>query len=376
MTDLETIVVGGGPAGAATACVLAAGGRQVVVLERSGGAHHKVCGEFLSIETQAMLQQLGVNPIEHGAVPIERVTVHAAGRQVTAALPFCGLSLSRLRLDHALLMRAQEHGAKVKRGLAVQSVTREGANWAVRCDDGTTLSARNLVLATGKIGLRGISDNRDGSLVGLKMHLRLQAPAQLQRRVELFLLNRSYVGVELIEDGIANLCLVMARDIAAEIGSGWPALRDHLCAVPALARLLETAQPMFDKPLAVVCPAGGHLDDETIPMVYRVGDRLAHIPPFTGDGLAIAVASGMLAAIHIEEARSPAAYLAAARALTRRPIGLASTVSRLAASRAGRTLIITATTLVPGLVTGIARRTRLPALPMRSQDVSYAAIRA
>jgi flavin-dependent dehydrogenase len=222
-----------------------------------------------------------------------------------------------------------------------------------------------------------MSDSRDGSLVGLKMHLQLRAPARLERGVDLFLLDRCYVGLELVEDGIANLCLVMARELAAHIGPGWAGLRDHLAAAsPLLGERLESAQPLFDKPLAVVCPAGGHLDDETMPTAYRVGDRLAHIPPFTGDGLAIAVASGTLAANDILKGRSPTEYLAAARAMTRRPIRLASGISRLAANRTGRALIIGAATMVPGLVRGIVRRTRLPALPMQGQDVSYAAIRA
>src|SRR4029079_1665390 len=79
------------------------------------------------------------------------------------------------------------------------------------------------------------------------------------------------------------------------VGSGWPPLRDHLNrASPALADRLLNAEPLFNRPLAVVCPDGGYLHDASTPTVFRVGDRLAHIPPFTGDGLAIAVASGAL----------------------------------------------------------------------------------
>src|SRR4051794_15299892 len=82
MSAVETIVVGGGPAGAATACRLAAAGRDVVLLERAAGPHHKVCGEFLSIETQAILRRLGVDPLAHGAVPVDRVAIHVGRREV------------------------------------------------------------------------------------------------------------------------------------------------------------------------------------------------------------------------------------------------------------------------------------------------------
>jgi flavin-dependent dehydrogenase len=377
MSTIETIVIGGGPSGAATACALATAGRDVTLLERSAGPHHKVCGEFLSVETQEILRRLNVDPPALGAAPVDCVGIHVGRRQVTAQLPFRAMSLSRFSLDRALLDRAREAGADVRTDVAVQGVSRDGDRWQVRLAGGEALQSRHLVLATGKQGLRGVRDDRDTSLVGMKMHLRLRNDAALVQRVELFMLDRSYVGLELVEGGIANLCLVMARDLAQQIGPGWTALRRHLTsASPALAEQLDDAEPQFDKPLAVVCPANGHLDDEIEPEVYRVGDRLAHIPPFTGDGLAIAVTSAMLAAAHIVRGLPPSAYLAAARALTKRPIRLASIVSRLAANRAGRSMIIGGASLVPGLVAAVVRRTRLPALPMQGQDVSYAPVRA
>ena len=362
MKHAETIIVGGGPAGAATACALAAAGRDVVLIERADAPHHKVCGEFLSVETQMQLRALGVDAAALGAVAIDQVAVYSPTRSVAAALPFRALSLSRFRLDDALLRRAETLGAQIKRGVAVRNVTPDGQGWLVHCDDGA-LRCRNLVLATGKLGVRGIDDTRDGSRVGFKMHLRMpnEARRALAGRVELYFLDRSYAGLELIEDGIANLCLLMPRDLVARLGSGWQQVADHLTrAVPALAGRLVGAQPLWDKPLAVVCPAAGHLHREQGPAVYRIGDRLAHIPPFTGDGLAIALASAAVAAEHIRDGHPPARYLAAARRLTGKPIRFAGLLSGLAATGAGRTALIGAASVAPGLIGGIVRRTRLP----------------
>ena len=175
------------------------------------------------------------------------------------------------------------------------------------------------------------------------MHLRLPDDARraLAGRVELYFLDRSYAGLELVEDGIANLCLLMPRDLVARLGPGWQQVAHHLTrALPALAGRLAGAQPLWDKPLAVVCPAGGHLHREQGPAVYRVGDRLAHIPPFTGDGLAIALASAAVAAEHIRDGRPPTHYLAAARRLTGKPIRFAGLLSGLAATGAGRTALM------------------------------------
>ena len=323
MTRAETVIVGGGPAGSATACGLAALGRDVVLIERTAKPHHKVCGEFLSVETQTLLQRLDVDLSGLGAVPIEQVAVYSSRRSVTSALAFRALSLSRYRLDDALMRCAQNSGARLRRNVAVKSATPGGDGWNVLCDDGEAIYCRHFVLATGKLGLRGVDDARDGSLVGLKMHLRLSPGARraLEGRVELFFFDGSYIGLELIEDGIANLCFVLPRATVARLGSGWPALRGHLAsALPSLAERLEGAEPLWDKPLAVVCPIGGHLHRERGTAVYRVGDRIAHIPPFTGDGLAIALASAALAVGHIRHGLPPDAYLASARQLTAGPI--------------------------------------------------------
>src|SRR5258705_5687073 len=248
MTRAETVIVGGGPAGSATACGLAALGRDVMLIERTAKPHHKVCGEFLSVETQTQLQRLGVDPTALGAAPIEQVAVYSSSRSVTSALPFRALSLSRYRLAAALLRRSQDSGARLKRNVAAKSVTPDGAGWNVLCDDGETICCRHFVLATGKLGLRGVDDARDGSLVGLKMHLRLAPEARraLEGRVELFFLDGSYIGLELIENGIANLCFVLPRATVARLRSGWPALRGHFAvALPRPAQLPTRAGPLL-----------------------------------------------------------------------------------------------------------------------------------
>ena len=251
----------------------------------------------------------------------------------------------------------------LKRGAVVRGVTPEGDGWIVRCDDGAAVRCRRLVLATGKWGLRGVEDARNAARVGLKMHLRPSAHmrAALAGRVELYFLDRGYAGLELIEDGIANLCLLMPGELVAQLGPGWPAIYNHVASVlPQLGERLAGSEPVWGKPIAVVCPTGGHLHREDGPTIYRVGDRLAHIPPFTGDGLAIALASAALAAEHIRDARPPAQYLAAARRLTGKPIRLASLLSGLAGSGVGRAALVAAAACVPSLVDTVVRRTRLP----------------
>jgi flavin-dependent dehydrogenase len=363
MKRVEIVVIGGGPAGSAAATGLAALDREVVLIERARGPHHKVCGEFLSIETQGQLQRLGINTAGLGAVEIERVVVRSKIRDVTASLPFRALSLSRYRLDQALLDCARDRGVRLKQGVAARGVIRDDGEWRVACDDGETLQCRHLVVATGKLGLRGTEDMRDGSQVGLKIHLRPTAEIRraLAGQVELFLMDRSYVGLELVEDGICNVCCLLPRAVVTRLGADWTGLQSYLSSmVPSLAERLVGAAPLFPKPIAVVCPNGGYLHSDAESGIYRVGDRLAHIPPFTGDGLAIALTSAALAVEHMRRGCPPDVYLPEARKLIGSAVRVASAVSRLAASRIGCAALLGGAACAPALISAIARRTRLP----------------
>jgi flavin-dependent dehydrogenase len=362
----DVAVLGGGPAGSATACALAAAGREVFLIERAAGPRHKVCGEFLSVETLASLTRLGIDPGVLGAVPIDRLSVWSPAGGGGATLPFRALSLSRFRLDQAILDRAAILGVGVRQGVSVRSAEPLKTGWQLRCGGGETIRCRILVLATGKRAPRRMMDGRDGSMVGLKMHLKL--PAEITRtllgQVELFFLERGYAGLAVIEDGLANLCLLLPASVVAGIGPGWATLRDFLTSsLPSLARRLDGAAALWDKPHAIVCPAGGYfrsgLPGPENPL-YPVGDRLAHIPPFTGDGLAIALYSAAAAAEHICRGGSPAAYLTEVRRQTAPTLRVASAVSWLAANRVGSVMLTSIARRAPGLLQTIARRTRLP----------------
>lgn len=367
MNPVDVAIVGGGPAGAATARGLAAAGREVVLLERSCGPQHKVCGEFLSGETCERLACLAVDARALGAVAIDSLALSAGGRERIVPLPFPALSLSRFRLDEALLARAEEAGADIRRGVAVRSVERTESGWGLRCGDGEVLQCRRLVLATGKHAIRGADDIRDGSMVGLKMHVRPSpgAARSLAGRVALILLEGGYAGIEPIEDGIANLCVVLPRAVVARLDPGWPALHAFLAERSiGLAERLKDAMPLWEKPLAVVCPSGGHLRAPTAGAasdegVFRVGDRLAHIPPFTGDGLAIALSSAALAVEHILARDGSAAYERAARRMIAPPVRWGRAVSWLACRRAGPAILSSVAAHAPGALSALARRTRI-----------------
>ena len=155
------------------------------------------------------------------------------------------------------------------------------------------------------------TDERDSSLVGLKMHLRpTRGRARaLARPVELYAarsqLCRPRTGRrrhrQSLPAAAARRWSRSSGPAGRRCGSSRAARRQPRGSARRRASRYGTSRsPWSARPR-------GHLHREQEPAVYRVGDRLAHIPPFTGDGLAIALGSAALAAEHIRHGRSPAA---------------------------------------------------------------------
>jgi flavin-dependent dehydrogenase len=360
---VDHLVIGGGPAGAMVALRLAAAGRSVVLLERESGPHHKVCGEFLSREAVDYLHHAGVAPLELGATVISGIRLSFGSKLIAARLPFQALSLSRRVLDAALLTRAEENGCQVIRGVAVESLIPDGSHWIVSLSNGNSLRATTVFLATGKHDLRGFtrSPARQSDLVGFKLHWQL-APAQLHSMLDcmdLYLFSGGYGGLSLVENCIANLCLVVRRSTLRTSGS-WPQLLASILRGNRHLRwLLEGATPVWPRPLAISPIPYGYLIGESRGL-WCVGDQAAVIPSFTGDGISIALHSAVLATQMFLTGHDVADYNRTLRTQLTRSMALATGLSRVAVTGAGRTAALAALSLAPSAIRWVATSTRIP----------------
>ena len=302
MMRAEVAVVGGGLAGASFAALLAEAGRDVLVIEREAGPHDKVCGEFISREAVLYLSALGIDLASLGAVPIGSLGVSAGRLSVATRLPFQAMSLSRRVLDEAVLARAAKAGVRVVRGHKVTGATPSGDGMRLRLEDGGEVQAGTAVVATGKHDLRGHPrpPGRQNDLIGFKMMFSLdpRQAALLRDRVELMLFAGGYAGLQPVERGRANLCLLMHRNRFADIGRNWPALLAAIgAATPALAVRLAGATPEWTRPLTIAgLPYGLVIRQPERDGIWRLGDQAAVIPSFSGDGMSIALHSARLAA--------------------------------------------------------------------------------
>ena len=359
------VVAGGGLAGAAAATLLAKGGARPLLIERTAGAHDKVCGDFVSTEAQAHLAGLGFDAGGLGGAAIDRVRLVSGNRAVEARLPFTALGLTRRRLDAALLDHAAAHGVEVQRGVTVRQV--DGT--ALATSDGD-LTPATLLLATGKADVRGAKRATAGSLdhlIGYKQYYRAPAAtlAALDGAIEIVLFDGGYAGVQRVEDGMVNLCLLVDRRRLDAAGG------DVLADVrrePRLARLLGDAHPVLARPLTISGVPYGFVhraDGVEGDGAYRLGDQAGVIPSFTGDGMSIALHSAWLAAAAVLAGASPAAYHAAFRRDCARQIGRATALQRAGEGRAGRRLVMAGVGLLPGLLRWAAKLTRVPPAALR-----------
>jgi flavin-dependent dehydrogenase len=292
------IVIGGGLAGAAFALELARNGRPALLLESSREPHHKVCGEFLSAEAQALLVYLGLDVAAMGAPAASRFRLAHKNKCAEAPLPFCGAGFSRYRLDQSLLQAAEAAGVEIRRGVTVTRVAEHQGRVKVKAGS-HQFDGSGAALATGKHNLRQYP-RAPSDMVGFKFQLRLtkSASRSLEGIVQLAMFDGGYIGACIVEDSLVTVCWVMHRALLQRIGADWPSQAAHVAQQCEIMReLLEGAQPQWEKPIAIAGIPYGYLRRTPIsPAIFPLGDQLAVIPSFTGDGMSIALYSGIAAA--------------------------------------------------------------------------------
>ncbi|HUG12715.1 MAG TPA: hypothetical protein VMM36_16995, partial [Opitutaceae bacterium] len=136
-----------------------------------------------------------------------------------------------------------------------------------------------------------------GGWAGMKVHL---TAFETRAPLEFHLGRGAYVGASAIEGGTVNVCGLFRPPISGT-GSGIARMLSHLeaCGLGDLAARMRAATPEGGSFCAV---AGlGFASWPSSRRGPRVGDSAGMIPPFTGDGMAIALQGGVAAAAPLAE---------------------------------------------------------------------------
>jgi flavin-dependent dehydrogenase len=361
------VIIGGGVAGAAAGVLLAQAGRHVMLLERERTPKAKVCGEFLSCAAHDHLLALGLDPAALGALPITRLRLAVGARHIAATLPFTGWSLPRDILDEALLQRAAALGADIRRGMTVRSLA-DNPRPHLIVEGLGEIEANAVFLATGKHDLRSIGRSTTAAqdLIGFKSYFDLSGDAAqaVAGHIELAMFDGGYAGLQLAGANRANLSLLVTQRRFAAAGQDWFRLLDDICAENALlASRLSGAVPETDRPLAIFrLPFGFRHRPNGSAHIFRLGDQVACMPSFAGDGMSIALHSAALATqAYLSDSHADAYHRRMRRDLAGQ-FAWGRFLSRVIGTRTGRRLLIGAAAALPAMMPALARRTRLPHL--------------
>ena len=365
MRRTPVLIVGGGPAGSAAAITLARGGLTPELVERTSGPHDIVCGGFLGWDALAALRQLGIDMAALGARPITRLRIVSGAHVVDAELPHRAAGLSRRTLDTAMLAAAAAAGTNVMRGRSARAGDPEAIG--VRFDDGEEVACEALFLATGKHELRGVARPIEGRREAPAAGLRASLPASAARErslagfIELHLFDGGYAGLLLQEDGTANLCISVARGRLAAAGGPLPLVAEIVAEAPLLGKRIGADLPAAWEAVAGV-PYGWRAE-RTQPGLFRIGDQGAVIASLAGDGIAMALTSGVGAAKTMLSGGADAApgWQQHFHRLSARPIKVAEALRHGAERGDARNALMTLLKLMPGLAAFGARLTRIGA---------------
>ena len=310
----DVAIVGGGLAGCNAALALAQQNRRVLLLEAKPYPHAKVCGEFLSPECVALFAASEFLPVlrQLNPVSIRRVRITSAdGSTWITEFPAPALGVSRYALDAAFASFAAQNGVEVRdRARVTEIVGNLGGNFSLTA---RTLVGSETFEAATVIATHGKRSNLDRHLkrrfldraqpfIALKRHF--IGPA-LPEEIHLHVFPGGYCGMSEIEDGITNVCMLVRQTTFQAVA------RDDRIEVDQFVRWIVTQNPFLRDCLAQATPVDPEwLSIAQVPFVDKTttegdiliaGDAAGLIAPLAGDGMAMALQSGRLAAHLIDQ---------------------------------------------------------------------------
>ncbi|MEX0968237.1 MAG: NAD(P)/FAD-dependent oxidoreductase [Bacteroidia bacterium] len=294
----DVIIIGGGLAGLTSAILLGRAGFDVLVIEKNQYPYHKVCGEYIANEVLPFLKSLGVEPERLNATKIKHLQISApSGRLLEMPLDLGGFGISRQSFDHHLYEKAISAGTEFLLNTKVYDVKFTNDVFEVEIPGRAPLNAKVV------IGTFGKRSNIDRQLsrkfmqqrspwMGVKYHVRLDYPDDL---IALHNFHEGYCGIAPIEFSKVNICYLTSRDNLKKHGSILEMEKQVLYKNPYLQAIFSKAHYLFMKP-EVINEISFGKKEPVWNHILMAGDAAGMIAPLCGNGMAMAIHAGKIAA--------------------------------------------------------------------------------
>lgn len=304
------VIVGAGVAGTAAAGALAARGINVLVLEKEHLPRAKTCGGCLNARAIRSLDRLGLRDVVDQVHPVALEGILLVRNAVRVWVKFRSdedsqsYSISRMNLDWALAEEATRRGATILTGIRVTGSRTEENVRVVRArgGDGSISQIRaGMVLACDGLGSILASDaglaeeppRAPRPKVGVSALFPQEAFDLAHRWVTMVVHRDGYVGIvevqagEHARDRMWNVAAAIVPQAARRLGDPWRAVLQILS-----MNGIEVGSRGFPISGPVTCPTlARRVCRRWADRLLLAGDSAGYVEPFTGEGMAWALAA-------------------------------------------------------------------------------------
>lgn len=307
-TEKRIIVIGGGLAGLVSSILLAKSGKKVLLIEKKKYPFHRVCGEYISNEVLDFLKREAIYPDFLEMPSISRFEFSDTnGQKVRIPLDLGGFGISRYVLDEWMFQKAKSFGVEVLSGTQVSAIDfdQKAEKFTLTLSDQKLVECEFVIGAYGKrskldLALKRPFIRQRSPFIGVKYHLKMNF---VRDTVALYNFDGGYCGINAIEDGKFNLCYLGSREQLRKFGSVEEMERQVLWKNPILERIFKESEFLFEKP-EVINEINFEPKKPVENHILMAGDAAGLITPLCGNGMAMAIHSGKLAAEALLSGRS------------------------------------------------------------------------
>lgn len=303
-TLYDTAIVGGGLAGLSLAIQLSRQGHHVLLMEKETYPFHKVCGEYISMESWDFLLQLGI-PLDKWNLPrISQVIISAPnGLSITETLPLGGFGISRYKLDAALAAIAKKNGTTVLENTKVTDITYNNGIFSIISSAGM-FRAQTACAGYGKRSNLDVkwkrsflSPSRNKNYVGVKYHVRGTFPTH---QIGLHNFRGGYCGISKIEDDRYCLCYLTVSENLKKSGQSITEMENRVLRQnPKLREVLDHVEHLYQYPLTI-SQISFAKKTQVENHILCLGDAAGMITPLCGNGMSMALQASKIAAVCLD----------------------------------------------------------------------------
>lgn len=299
--DYDIAIIGGGLAGLCLAIQCAGAGFSAIVFEKETYPYHKVCGEYISMESYDFICRLGLD-LSMMRLPIIRQLqlTDVKGKLYEFALPLGGFGISRFILDEALYRLAEKKGVHVLTATKAEDIRFEENKFTII----TSKKRYTAKLAAGSFGKRsnmdikwkrqGLVQKKDklNNYIGVKYHIYYPFAKE---KIALHNFNNGYCGISNIEDGKCCLCYLTTADSLQKAGNNIREMEKTILQKnPALNEIFSAASFIYKEPVTI-SQISFQKKKQIENHVLMIGDAAGMISPLCGNGMSMAMHGSKIA---------------------------------------------------------------------------------